>query len=200
MKEFTVSMALFDFVPVIFFIISLIIIGKDLDKRMDIINKVIYYIGFVMVAAAGTIKASYKLLYGAGIGDFEWMSKQFFTNQSIGFLVTGAALLFSLRKKKDNNSSENFIVIPTMALVGGSVVGLMSIYAALCRYAAKLGKTSAIVFFVISSLLSLSMGYLSTKDFSTAYMNWIAQAVNATSQISLFIGTMIIHKNGLKNQ
>ena len=47
--------------------------------------------------------------------------------------------------------------------------------------------------------LSLMMGYLSSKDFDKAFMNWLAQGINTLGQLLLYIGVRILDKAGLKN-
>ena len=79
MKEFTVPMALFDFIPVILFFAGSLFIGSFLGKRVKIFDTVFYYIGFILITAAGLMKALYKLFYAADIGDFTWLNDSFFT-------------------------------------------------------------------------------------------------------------------------
>ena len=198
MKDFNVPMALFDLVPVVLFFAASMLIGADIGKRMTVPNKVLYYFGIVLVTAAGVFKALYKLFYAAGVGEYEWMNTQFFTNQSVGFLLTGAALLISLKvsKKDEDGGSRHYALLPTGVLVGMSVLGLAAMYAALCKFAAELKKKSAVLFFVFSFILSLGMGYLSSRDFDSAKMNWIAQSVNSFAQLAYLIGALILHKGG----
>ena len=42
------------------------------------------------------------------------------------------------------------------------------------------------------------MGYLSSRDFDSAKMNWIAQSVNSFAQLAYLIGALILilHKGG----
>jgi len=42
------------------------------------------------------------------------------------------------------------------------------------------------------------MGYLSSHDGHSAAINWIEESVNTCSQLSLMLGTMMLHKNGLR--
>ena len=51
---------------------------------------------------AGALKATYKLLYAAGICDFEPLNAMFFPVQSIGFLLAGAGIIamFCFKKSK----------------------------------------------------------------------------------------------------
>ena len=41
------------------------------------------------------------------------------------------------------------------------------------------------------------MGYLSSRDFAQASMNWIAEGVNVVGQGALLAGTLMLHKAGL---
>jgi hypothetical protein len=41
------------------------------------------------------------------------------------------------------------------------------------------------------------MGYLSSRDFAEASMNWIAEGVNVVGQGSMLAGAYLLHKSGL---
>jgi len=45
--------------------------------------------------------------------------------------------------------------------------------------------------------MCLGMGYLSSKSFEKASMNWIAEGINAAGQLSFLAGCRILHKAGL---
>ncbi|MBR3228205.1 MAG: hypothetical protein IKF68_06645 [Erysipelotrichaceae bacterium] len=196
MKEFSVPMAIVDYIPVLLFLLSAVIIAGDLKKKMSALSYWLFVAGAVLVTCAGFLKATYKLLYALGVGDFVWMSNQMFSNQSIGFLLAGIGIIMYAVKPDKN---KNYAFLPTMALVGIMVVGLGAMDAGLCFIANKMKKRSALVCFIISFFMSLSMGYLSTKDFDQAYMNWVAQGVNIVGQGLLYLGCRTLHKAGLKN-
>ena len=193
MNEFSVPMALMDFIPVILFLLGSLIIVKDLKSRISVISWIMFTIGIIMVTAAGTLKAVYKLLYALNIADVTWMTNQFFSNQAVGFLLAGIGLTIGVTSLK----GKTLAVVPTMALVGIMVVGLGAMDASLCFLANRLKKRSALVCFIISFFLILGMGYLSSRDFTQASMNWIAQGVNIAGQLLLYIGCRILHNAGL---
>ena len=193
MNSFTVPMALIDYIPVILFLLGTQIIAKDLKHRISSISWWLFTIGIVMVTAAGALKATYKLLYALNIADVTWMTKQFFSNQAIGFLLAGIGLTIGVTSLK----GKTFALIPTMALVGIMVIGLGAMDASLAFLASRLKKRSALVCFIVSFFLCLGMGYLSSKDFTQASMNWIAQGVNLAGQLLLYIGCRILHNAGL---
>jgi hypothetical protein len=68
----------------------------------------------------------------------------------------------------------------------------------LCVLAGKLKKRGMILVFILSFICSLCMGYLSSRDFTEAIWNWIAQGINVVGQGTLLIGVISLHKNGLK--
>ena len=195
MKQFSVPMALVDYIPVLLFLLAADRLIRDLKNKMGKAAHIMFATGSFLVVCAGFLKASYKLLYALNVGDFTWMSNQLFSNQSIGFLLAGLGIMMYVLDR--NNRAYSFL--PTMALVGIMVVGLGAMDAGLCFLTNRLKKRSALICFIVSFFLSLGMGYLSTKNFDKAYMNWIAQSVNIVGQLLLYLGCRILHKAGLKN-
>ena len=195
MKEFTVPMAVADYVPVILFFLAVRIIMTDCRKRLAGAWGAVFMIGALMVFAAGMLKATYKLLYALNIADVSWMNGQFFSNQAFGFLLAGCGLVMCL---SHNNKTSATALLPTMALVGMMVVGLGAMDAALCQCASRLKKKSALACFITSFFLSLAMGYLSSRDFTRASMNWIAQGINLVGQLLLYVGCRMLHDAGLE--
>lgn len=193
MKQFSVPMALVDFIPVILFIMAIAILDKDLKGKINKISFILFETGAGLVIAAGALKAIYKLIYALNLGNVEWLSNQFFSNQAFGFLLAGIGLVTGVVGHK----GRSYAFLPTMALVGIMVVGLGAMDAGLCFLANKLKKRSALVCFIVSFFLSLGMGYLSSRDFTQASMNWIAQGINTVGQLLLYVGCRILHKGGL---
>ena len=194
MKEFSVPMALVDYIPVVLFLLAAVLLAGDLKGKMNRAAFLSFTAGTGLVAAAGLLKATYKLLYALHVGDCTWMSAQFFSNQAFGFLLAGIGLMMHVLKKE-----RTYAFLPTMALVGIMVVGLGAMDAGLCFLANRLKKRNALVCFIVSFFLSLAMGYLSTKDFDKAFMNWVAQLVNVFGQGLLYLGSGILHRAGLKD-
>ena len=199
--DFSVSMALVDYIPVLFFALAAIILLRDLYSKMSKTAFAIFAAGVANVAIAGALKATWKLLYAAGVCDFQALNAMFFPTQSIGFMLAGVGILLMIFKKKNSQSLAAAVVPPvfsgTFVFVGLMVAGLGMMDAVLCILAAKLKKPWLIAIFVFSFVCSLCMGYLSSKDFAQASMNWIAEGVNVVGQGTLLIGAYLLHKNGL---
>ena len=191
--EFTIEMALVDYIPVLFFAIAAVILMIDLRNKMSVITHLIFSLGVSGVAIAGACKATWKLLYATGVGDIQILNKMFFPTQSIGFLLAGIGILIMLCAKKNRLYGVN-----TFIFIGMMVAGLGILDICLSVLAAKLKKGGVVAIFIISFICSLCMGYLSSRDFTEAIWNWIAQGINAVGQGTLLVGVVAMHKNGLK--
>ena len=200
MNDFSISMALVDYIPVVFFAIAAVILLRDLYNKMSKGAFALFSAGVIDVTVAGALKATWKLLYAAGVCNFEALDHMFFPVQSIGFLLAGVGILAMLVHKQ-GNSALCAVAPPvftgTFVFVGFMVVGLGIMDFVLCALAVKLKKPWIIAIFAISFVCSLGMGYLSSKDFAEAAMNWIAEGVNVAGQGSLLIGAILLHKKGL---
>ncbi len=200
MKDFSISMALVDYIPVIFFACAAVILMRALYARMDKAAFALFSTGTIDIVCAGALKATYKLLYAAGVCDFTALDLLFFPLQSIGFLLAGIGMLMLLVQKK--NTAVAAVAAPTVfsgtfVFVALMVAGLGLINTVLCILSARLKKPALIVLFVISFTASLCMGYLSSRDFAQASMNWIAEGVNVIGQGTFLLGAVALHKAGL---
>ena len=191
--DFTIEMALVDYIPVALFAVAAVILMRDLWNKSSIVNYIILSLGMSSVAIAGACKATWKLIYAASKTDASFLNKMFFPTQSIGFLLAGLGILLMLIVKKNRLYGAG-----TFVFIGMMVAGLAVLDAGLCVVAAKLKKGWVIAIFVLSFLCSLCMGYLSSRDFTEAIWNWIAEGINILGQGSLLLGVVLLHKNGLK--
>lgn len=200
MKDFSVSMALVDYIPVICFAIAGVILMRDLYNKMDKSAFALFSAGVIDIVCAGALKATYKLLYAAGACDFVSLNAMFFPVQSIGFLLAGIGILLMVCRSKSKNAL--LAVAPpvfsgTFVFVALMVAGLGIMDTVLCILACKMKNKALIALFAVSFVCSLCMGYLSSQDFAEAAMNWIAEGVNVIGQGALLAGVVLLHKNGL---
>ena len=197
--DFTIGMALVDYIPVICFAIGAVILMRDLYNKMSKGAFALFAAGTINITIAGALKATWKLLYAAGICNFEALNNMFFPTQSIGFLLAGVGILAMLvyNQKETKLRSVPPVFSGTFVFVGLMVAGLGVMDTVLCIVSAKLKKPWLIALFVLSFVCSLCMGFLSSKDFTEAAMNWIAEGVNVVGQGSFLAGAYLLHKNGL---
>ncbi len=201
MKEFSVGMALVDYIPVILFAVGAVILQRDLYHKMSKDAFALFAAGTIDVIFAGALKATYKLLYAMAICDFQPLDEMFFPVQSLGFLLAGigmvAMLCFKQQREEKLLSAAPVVWSGTFLFVGLMVAGLGCMDAGLCYLSVKLKKPGVIALFVVAFLCALCMGYLSSRDFAEASMNWIAEGVNVVGQGCFLAGVWVLHKNGL---
>ena len=60
-------------------------------------------------------------------------------------------------------------------------------------------KKGLVLVFLLCFVCYMAMGYLASRDGSSAAMNWIEQGVNTLGQLLLLWGVAALHKAGLRN-
>lgn len=204
-NNFSIGMALCDFIPVILYGAAAFILLRDMHNKAGRIAYSLMAAGFIMNFLAGFCKALWKLLYAANICDFTRLNEMFFPVQSFGFLLAGAgALALILLKNKGKVNASYAVLAPvvftgTFVFVAFMCIGLGLLDASLIVVCVMMKKKKYIPFFVVSFVFCLGMGYLSSQDFTEAYWNWIAEGVNIIGCGSLFIGSLLLHKAGLSD-
>lgn len=202
MYQFTISMALMDFVPVAFFGVTMVLLQRDLYNKMGKGAYGLFAAGTINVFGAGFLKALWKLLYAAGVCDFAALNQMFLPVQSIGFLLIGVGLVAMFCQKNKNAT----VLAAAPPVFGGSMVFIMMMVAGLgclCAcvsiLAAKMKKKWLIAVFALSFVTYMAMGYMSSQDSTSAAVNWIEQSINCVGQGLLMWGVIILHKVGLKD-
>ena len=203
MNEFSVAMALVDYIPVALFAAAAVLLQRDLYNKMSKGAFALFAAGTVNVFCAGFLKATWKLLYAAGVCDFRALDEMFFPVQSIGFLLAGLGVLAMVcfRQKEERvytAAAAPAVFSGTFLFVGLMVAGLGCMNGGLAAVAVKMKKPAAVVLFIITFVCCMGMGYLSSQDFAKASMNWIAEGINVVGQGALLAGALTLHKSGLQ--
>ena len=202
-KQFSVPMALVDFIPVLLFAEAAVLLQRDLYNKMSKGAFALFAAGTIDVIAAGALKALYKLLYALNVCDFAPLSSMFFPVQSIGFLLAGVGVIAMLVHRQGETlpavAAAPVAFSGTFVFVALMVLGLGGMDFGLCAVAKKCKKPGVIVLLMLSFICCLGMGYLSSKNFSEASMNWIAEGVNVVGQALFFVAALLLHKAGLKD-
>ncbi|MBE6941739.1 MAG: hypothetical protein E7455_05630 [Ruminococcaceae bacterium] len=201
MYHFTIPMALMDFIPVIFFAITAVILLCDFYNKIGKCAYTLLAAGSVNVFMAGFCKALWKLLYAANICDFTLLEKMFLPVNSVGLLMVGIAMVLMLCKKSKVALS---VAVPpvftgSIVFIIMMVLGLGGMCAALSILAAKMKKAPVMILFILSFVCAMAMGYMSGQDSALAWVNWVEQSINTVSQGLLMLGTIVLHKAGLKD-
>lgn len=196
----TIPMALVDYIPVIFFAMSGMLLLRGLYKAMSKGAYALLAAGVLMIVCAGFFKATWKLLYAANICDFERLNQVFFPMQATGFVLAGLAmvsLLIFRQHKAYSVAAVPAVFSGTMVFVGMMVLGAVGLCGSLAVIAKRMKKPAAIALFIVAFFFMMGMGYLSSKDFADPNMNWIAEGVNVVGQLALLLGVHTLMKAGL---
>ncbi len=195
MYEFTVPMALVDFLPVALFGAAAVLLLRDL--KMGKTAFTLFATGVIDIFAAGFLKALWKLLYAAGICDFAVLNSMFLPVQSIGFALAGAGMLMAVfgRKRELLLAAAPPVFSGSFVFIILMVLGLGSMCTGLGVLAGKKKKYAAVALFALAFLLAMGMGAMSGQDTTSAAVNWIEQGINTGSQACLLGGVWILHRS-----
>ena len=201
MYNFSISMALMDFVPVIFFGITAVILLGDLFNKMTRAAYALFAAGSVNVFLAGFCKALWKLLYAANICNFVALEEMFMPVNSIGLLFVGVSLILMVCQKKKSVmlSAAPVAITSSLPFIMMMVVGLGGMCTALSILSVKMKKGKTMILFILSFVCAMAMGYMSSRDSTLAWVNWAEQSINTVSQLCLMLGTVTLHKANLKD-
>ena len=198
MYDFTVPMGLADFVPVFLFGVSAVLLQRDLYNKMTKYAYACFAAGCVNLFTAGFLKALWKLLYAAGVCDFQVLNTMFLPTQSLGFLLAGLGIILVFVPKRTAALAAPPLFTGSFLFIGMMVFGLGAICACLSVLAAKMKKKALIPLFALCFVCYLGMGYLSSRGDNSAAANWLEQGVNTVGMLLLFVGTLGLHRGGLK--
>ena len=198
----SVGMALVDYIPVFLFLVTSIILQRDLYNKMSKGAFALLSAGTIMVITAGLFKAMWKLLFAAGLCDFEKLNLCFMPMQATGFFLIAAALIAMMCFKQGENlcavAAAPAVFSGTAIFVSMMCLGIGVLCTVLSVIAVKLKKKHLIAVFALAFIGMLGMGYLSSKDFSDPAMNWLAEGTNVLGQGLLLWGAMGLKKAGLQ--
>ncbi len=199
MYQFSIPMALVDFLPVLFFGYAAALLQQDLYPKMRKSHFALFAAGTINIFAAGFLKALWKLLYAANICDFHALNTLFLPLQSMGFLLAGLGIVLMLAKKNvPVLSAAPVLFTGSFLFISMMVLGLGCICTVLSIIAVRMRKKGAAVLFALSFLCSMGMGAMAGQDATLAWVNWTEQLINCAGQGLLLWGTAVLHKGGLK--
>lgn len=172
MNDFSVSMALVDYIPVLLFAAAAVVLQRDLYNKMSKGAFALFAAGTINIFCAGFLKATWKLLYAAGVCDFASLNTMFLPVQSIGFLLAGLGIVLMMTsRKKAMLAVAPPVFSGSIVFIMMMVLGLGSICTCLSILAVRMKKKAAAVLFVAAFLCSMGMGAMSGQDATLAWVN-----------------------------
>ena len=201
----TVGLAIFDYIPVLLFALTGILLMRDLYNKLSKGAYALVAAGVIMVLVAGVYKATWKLIYTLGVSDLYLLSNAFLPIQAAGFLLLGIGLAagsFFPQGEGKMYAAAPLAAVPqergAVVFIIFMVLGYLGFCGSMTRIAARMKKRGAVVLYVLSFVLLMGMGYLGSREFGNdGRMNWIEEGINTASELCLFAATLQLHKAGL---
>lgn len=196
MEDYPLSLALFDFLPTLAFLVgafylvktSLICRGRP-SSRMLMLSTLLVFLG-------GFTKALWKLLVAAEVADIFWLGQVQFILSGIGFLGMCVAIIYMVRGHRKSATGGAMLSmavwkIPFLFIMTISSLGANGI---LAYMSFKRGMRPAAIGFVISVMGIIAMGSLASTE-QTISMQWFEEFVNAVTQFGFMIGCIVLYRD-----
>ena len=197
--EFSVPMALVDFIPVFLFGISAALMQRDLYSKMPKYAFACLAAGSIDAFLSGFFKALWKLLYALGVCDFHVLNTMFLPTQSMGLLLTGLGLILMLtQRRKAALAVAPPLFTGTFMFIALMVLGLSIICGGLTVIAVKMKKKALIPVFALYFLCYMALGCFASRGGGSVAMNWAEEGINCLGQALLLGGVYALHRAGLR--
>jgi hypothetical protein len=193
---FSTNLALFDFVPVFFFLIGAyfavqitVQIGGMNCGRIAAASSVIIFLG-------GFLKAVWKLLYTAGVIDIQILRESQYFLIAPGYVVFFFVVAWMAYREKLGAKRSVLILamatwkIPLLILMTLSSIGVQGGFAYISF---RRGVPIAAAGFLLALVCLVSMGALASGE-QTISRQWIEEAVNALGQFGFLLGSFWLHR------
>jgi len=209
MQDYTLSLALFDFLPVALSAAGLLLLVFTLRKHYARLRPALWRLaacGAVLVITGGLLKASWKLLWVTTRVDYAWMSAGLFWCLAPGFVLLAGATLGMLRRSTTGVGTlliplavavtacavalgmpERSSLVLLLLLVLGNLVMMIS----LITFSSRQRLHYAAVFLTISVVATFTLSGLARIPEQTASLQWIEEIVNFVGQ-GLFAAAMYL--------
>ena len=196
MEKYSLSLALFDFLPTIAFLVGAFFLVRTALICRGIRCGRMLMAGSLLVFLGGFLKATWKLLYAADIADIRWMSEAQFIMLGIGFLAICVSIILMARQPR---ADEKLVALAAMAPWKIPFLFLMTITSLgaegiLAYIAFRRNLRPAAVGFVIGVMGILAMGALASAE-QTIAMQWIEESVNTVGQTGFMVGSILLHRD-----
>jgi len=197
-ETYPLALALFDFVPVAFFLIGAIFLVRISMHLCGLHCGRLAILGSLLIFLGGFLKAIWKLLFTIGVGDFQLLSESQFPLVAPGFLILLIAVIMMARSDRETRSNKPspmllmatwkipFLIVMTLTSMG--VQGILT-YVSFQRNA----KLAAIGF-IVAFLGLVGMGALASGE-QTLARQWIEQSVNTVGQLGFMVGSILFHQH-----
>ena len=203
-EEYTVALAIEDFVPVVLAGAALIITARAAGRRVPKVFPVAL-IGALVVTAGGLGKATWKILVASGCWEHPILEQLLFPCLAFGFSALAWALLSARRGSV--LPGWPFAVFPVGAAIGALWMGenwplliaaavsatVLGVTAAVMAFSA--GKPSVGALFVVYVLGTNILPPLAAQPEQSAELQWMEQLTNSAVQLCFLLGALWLREH-----
>ncbi|MCD9198616.1 hypothetical protein [Aeromicrobium wangtongii] len=202
-EEYTVALALEDFVPVMLAGVALMITAQATGRRVPRVFP-IALIGAIVVTTGGLAKATWKILVASGCHEYPILEQLLFPCLAFGFSALVWALLSA--KRGSELTGWPFAVFPVAAAIGALWMGHMwPLLIAAAVSATALGVTAAVIafkagrrvigaLFVVYVLGTNILPSLAARPEQSVQIQWAEQLTNTAVQLCFLLGALWLRK------
>ena len=195
---YPLALALYDFVPVAFFLIGAIFLVRTSTRMCGLRCSRLAIVGSLLIFLGGFLKAIWKLLFTIGVGDYQLLSESQFPLVAPGFLVLLIAVIIMARSDREARTINAasillmatwkipFLIVMTLTSMG--VQGILT-YVSFQRKA-KLAAAG----FIVAFLGLVGMGAMASGE-QTLAKQWIEQTINTVGQAGFAFGSILLHRD-----
>ena len=219
--EYTISLALVDFLPVIFTAVGFYFLCK-MVTHVDGKQGKVFLVGAVLTVVGGFIKATWKLIIASSGIDIRWMDDGMFAWMAPGYVLIAWSIWQTVRNvqgKKTLSPRLAPIAIGTVTLVGSyylntsmpdssawkltllSVMVIASVVTSilLIAFAFRQRLTLAGIFFIINLIIIFVMNGLARIPEQTITLQWTEESINTISWLCFAIASKKVLENTEEN-
>ena len=109
-ETYPLALALFDFVPVIFFLIGAIYLVRIATRLCGMCCRRLTIIGSLLIFLGGFLKALWKLLFTTGVGDYRLIGEIQFALVAPGFVLLLIAVIWIARSESMGEKNKEVLI------------------------------------------------------------------------------------------
>ena len=219
--EYTVSLALVDFLPVIFTAVGFYFLYK-MVTHVDRTQGKIFLVGTVLTVIGGFLKATWKLIIASSGTNIRWMDDGMFAWMAVGYSLVFWSIWQTVRTVRGKSVFNPWIVptvIGVLSLAGSfylrtsmpessawkltllSVMSLASIFTSilLIVFAFRQKLSLAGTLFIVNLIIVFVMNGLARMPEQTIALQWIEESINTVSWFCFAVASKKVFENTQEN-
>lgn len=192
---YPLSLALFDFVPNIAFLVGAYYLTRLAWIARGRMCGTLTLAGVTLVFLGGFLQATWKLLFVTNTADIRLMSEVQFIFLAAGFFLVLFAVIV-IARKSGKPDSPTFLAMAPWKIPFLIVTTLTSLaaFGLLSLIAFRRKVILAGIAFLITFLCLLVMGGLASAE-QTIPQQWIEEGFNSTAQIAFALGSFLLYRD-----